>query len=280
MGGLDENLKPLGSAEVYDPATGTWTPAPALAAKRYGHTVTMLSDGSVLVVAGQGSTGNVRASESLQDDVNLSGGLSSAELYDASATSVQIVGSMLEPHHSHTATLLQDGSVLVVGGLSKAARTAKPEVFDPETRAWTAGRPTFRNTFQQTLTTLPDGRVVQVGGFGGGFWSVEMTEIFDPATETWMPGSLMNVPHMSHTATLLSDGRLLVTGGVSESRLTAKTDLYDPATNVWTPGADLHVARATHTATLLDDGSVLVVGGRTATVEIYSPTTGAWTSSQ
>jgi hypothetical protein len=62
---------PLGSAEAYDPATGTWSATASMTADRTGHTATLLPDGRVLVASGDGleiGIGTVM--------------LASAELYD------------------------------------------------------------------------------------------------------------------------------------------------------------------------------------------------------
>src|SRR6266550_877961 len=82
------------SAELYDPATGTWTFTGSLNYARVLHTATLLLNGNVLVAGG-------------------SPGLTTAELYDPVTGTWTVTGSLNTGRYSHTATLLADGTVLV-----------------------------------------------------------------------------------------------------------------------------------------------------------------------
>jgi hypothetical protein len=93
----------------------------------------------------------------------------------------------------------------------------------------------------------------------------------------------MTTARRSHTATLLPTGQVLVVGG---SNLTS-AELYEPATGQWGATGSMATSRESHTATLLPNGEVLVAGGihwinftpiRTATAELYDPSTGQWTT--
>src|SRR5712691_6023296 len=194
----------------------------------------------------------------------------------------------------HTATLLPNGKVLVVGGSQSNHMLANAELYDPRTRKWgPAGTLTMPRSLH-TATLLNNGKVLVVGGspiepmYLG---SLATAELYDPQTNSWATAASMHTPRSYHTATLLADGRVMVIGGIEASnditgRVLASTELYDPIANSWTVGMPMSVARAKHTATLLADHRVLVVGGTDAdyfafsgyfrTAELYDPATQSW----
>lgn len=176
------------------------------------------------------------------------------------------------PHMGHTATLLPDGRVVVIGGLSdwtNGVRLGYAEIFDPVTNSWSlAPGQSSKPRYQHTATLLQDGRILVVGGseaFGG---VVDSAEIFDPATGLFTPiaspGGMKQ-----HSAVALLDGDVLVFGGQG-SVISAWR--YNVANNQWSfagngPGGyDVKAVR-------LDNGKV-VAGG-----EIYDPATNTWSAS-
>jgi len=195
---------------------------------------------------------------------------------------------MLEPHLFHTATLLLDGRVLVVGGVG-VDYLASAEFYDPATGFWTStGSLAVARTYH-TATLLPNGNVLVVGGenMNGALASVE---VYDPNTGVWTNTEALSQARSYHTATLLSNGLVLVVGGYGPGGTLASAELYDPATGsaagFWTDTDSLTQARVNHTATLLSNGQVLVAGGDNASgfvtsAELYdpatSPATGFWT---
>ena len=93
-------------AELYDPAANTWSWAAAMhEPERAGATVTLLSDGRLLVVGGGLNSGASMWTPSR-----------AAELYDPVTNRWTITTGPATVRIHHTATLLPDGSVLVVGG--------------------------------------------------------------------------------------------------------------------------------------------------------------------
>jgi len=135
-----------------------------------------------------------------------------------------------------------------------------------------------------SATSLGDGTVLVVGGFGEHESEGAGAKIFDPRQNRFIDTGQPALPRHSHTATRLMDGRVLVAGGMSGGGYTASAELYDPAAHTFSPTGRLATARAGHEAVRLDDGRVLVVGGVgpgwtfLASAEIYDPRTGRFTA--
>ncbi|WP_437900475.1 hypothetical protein [Sorangium sp. So ce124] len=179
---------------------------------------------------------------------------------------------MLRTHGLGTATLLQDGRVLVTGGSDASA-----EVYDPAADAWTWVAPPNAQRYFHSATLLQDGRVLVAGGDG-----VASAEVYDPSAGVWTPVASMSQARGSHKATLLPDGRVLVVGGNSEGIALATAELYDPASDIWTPAAEMVARRYATKTVLLADGRVLLAGNLGVqysldyTVELYDPATDIW----
>ncbi|MCB8991086.1 MAG: hypothetical protein H6664_07115 [Ardenticatenaceae bacterium] len=196
------------------------------------------------------------------------------------------VASMGIGRNDHTATLLSDGRILVVGGSSGyTVREATAELYDPVTNSWSYADSMSTPRTGHTATLLPDGRVLVAGGRNGGS-SFTSAELYDPISDTWSAAASMTNGRIYHTATLLPDGRVLVTGGIPGAAgvgYQTSAELYDPISDSWSAAADMTVARYVHTATLLSDGRVLIVagygpGGYQTSVELYDPTSDSWSA--
>ena len=189
-----------------------------------------------------------------------------------------LTGNMSVARRDHTATLLSDGTVLVVGGT-----TSQPaELYDPVAGTFTSlGSTVFAHGQHATATELLDGTVLIVGGGG----SSTSAEIYDPVAGTFSPttGST-NANRVAHTATLLTDGRVLLAAGQDPGPQThVFAELYDPSTGTFSVTGSLNDDRDGHSATLLPSGKVLMVGGTQTTTpgfgiclssaEIYDPVT-------
>ena len=170
-------------------------------------------------------------------------------------------GDMNVARYGHTATLLRDGRVLVVGGLSGGAALAGAELYDPATGTWTLTGSLHTGRSRHAAALLPDGRVLVAGGYGGGA-PLASVEIYDPAKGSWSrAASMQDARYDFGSAALLLDGRVLVAGGMGASGVLASTELYDPQTDAWTLAEPLRLSRAKHTTTLLTYGHVLLTGG-------------------
>ncbi len=315
-GGVGSSGNELASAELYDPASGTWTATGSLGGARFYHTATLLPNGKVLVAGGRGTsasaelydpasgtwtgTGSLTTARELHTATLLPNGkvlvaggndnngvpLASAELYDPANRTWKATGSLATARNGHAATLLPNGKVLVAGGFNGGTLTSA-ELYDPASGingSWTATGSLGHARANHTATLLPNGKVLVAGGADNSFNALASAELFDPASGTngtWTTTGSLGAARIQHTATLLPNGTVLVTGGYNSSAALASAELYDQTNQTWTATGSLGQARDNHTATLLPNGKVLVAGGingpSLASAELYDPASGSWT---
>jgi hypothetical protein len=147
--------------------------------------------------------------------------------------SFTLVQPMQQFRKLHTATLLTDGRVLVVGGQTANRLLGSTEIYDPATGVWTNTGPLNVERESHTATPLTSGLVLVAGGFQ----NISSAEEFDFTSGQWTLTGSMNTQRYQHTATLLPDGKVLVTGGLNATDFLSSAELYDPNTRVWTPTA-------------------------------------------
>ena len=192
---------PVSAAELYDPATGTWSVTGSLVTGRGGHTATLLPNGRVLVAGGKSVTFS----------------MASAELYDPATGIWTETGGLITARNGHTATLLGNGNVLVAGGnnLSNGdySYLASAELYDPQSGAWTSSGSLGNAHAFHTATLLPTGKLLVIGGLDGTGRSSASAELYELSIEKWAATGSLVTPRFGHTATLLNDGTVLVAGG-------------------------------------------------------------------
>ena len=282
----------IASTEIYDPAMGTWTAGPALSSTRIAHTATLLDDGRVLICGGT-STFNIPVGSTNYGPIFL-GSLASAELFDpASMMMTPVPGPMSDARMAHSATILNDGRVLLVGGIrsgqtvfgiSAPLYAQSSDLFDPMT-----------NTFQtlpglnvprvtHTANLLPSGEVLILGGAGGTLVStLDTTELFSPTAQTFatsyqIPGTTLAL----HGAVNLLDGTVYFSGGavgaVGSFSAIPNAFRYRPGVGIQSL-SPLPVSTQALTATWTDEGVLLLGGGLmgsmgtpTSAARIWTPT--------
>lgn len=284
------------TAELYDPATGTFSATGSMATPRGLHTATLLPNGKVLITGGGTYESVSIATAELYDPAtgtfsptggngmsvprtdhtatllnngkvliagghNLSTNLRTAELYDPNTATFGPAITMAAPHTHHTATALEDGKVLLAGPGTEA------ELYDPVTGSFSATGSLRASRWFQAAGLLPDGKVLLAGGGGGAEkTALASAELYDPDTGTFSSNGSMGISSMNAPSAVLPDGSILVLGGKggwgsSNSQALRRTELYVPAIGAFFPHANMATARSHFSATLLRNGNVLVAGG-------------------
>lgn len=183
--------------------------------------------------------------------------------------------AMNEPRMWHTATLLKNGKILIVGGHShEYGTTNSAEIYDPSIGKFQYTGHLKYERCRHSATLLNDGRVLIIGGESS-LGVLSSVEIYDPSTETFTLSGNMIDPRESHTATLLPDGNVLVIGGLSWGGCLQNAELYNTASGTFDRISSLMSEwRQNHTATLLPNGEILIVGGgNKGKVDLYNVNT-------
>lgn len=302
VGGANEaengTLQSLQDAWVYNINDGASTAAQSPHFPRAFHTATKLNDGRIFVAGGYDESAIV--SEIYGPDPSSDPNAPSYIWTEAAA--------LPSATKRAVATLLDDGTVLHVGGIYVGdANDVAHDVllYKPDSDAWESPSlpdlPENPNRFGHTLTKLSDGSVLAIGGFtacpssNNSQSAVASVARYYPATKTWTAVKSMNQGRGFHTATLLKNGQVLIAGGggnISEDCLRptwntvhASAEVYDSVTDTWTTVGVMNESRTEHEAILLASTKVLIAGGRRtstgrtlSTAELYDSDTKTWST--
>jgi hypothetical protein len=243
-----------------------WMTTGTLAQARTRTTVSPWGASGILVVGGEGPLGP----------------LSSTEMSPSGSGQWAMGPSLIHARSDHTANVLSDGRVVVIGGASGSIALSSIEVLnpnDPTPQLWKlAGHLSVARKAHAVATRLPPHeRLLIVGGFNASSEALTSTDVWDPSTLACTPAGSLNIARGGLTATTLVGGRVLAVGGSlspATPQYFATCELFDwdlaaqPITGAWTPGPPSKLMHAFHTATRLHDGRVLVVGMQ---AELFSP---------
>ncbi len=271
----------LVSAEIFDPETGTSTPTGDMNASRSEDHGILLPDGRVLIISGflrlpiekydphsgrfdavadaPFSVGTRTATVLPNGEILLISGHPGGgrwRVFDPAKGTLSDTFAMDHPGRGHTATLLKDGRVLIVGGAHRGVElTGRNLIYDSSSNGFTEAGHLQVDRSGHTAVLLADGRVLIVGGFAGNGRRAQTAEIYDPETNTFSPAGTSAMAPIA--ALLLPSGRVFFIH--SENGNIA---LYNPDTQVFSPtGHSIGQWRSGATVTLLDDGRVVIAGG-------------------
>ena len=238
---------------------------------------------SATAVATINSTGLASAVASGQSTIQASlSSINGSTVLTVSAFSLG--GSLNTARRDHTATLLNNGKVLIAGGYDTNGNVlTSAELYDTTAGTFAATGNLNAARRNQSATLLNSGKVLLAGGYGTSGSALTSAEIFDPATGFFTATGNLGTARGNHTATLLSNGEVLVAGGYDASgNALASAELYDPAATTFATTGNLNTARDNHTATLLNTGKVLIAGGYDSSgtilgsAELYDPSAGTF----
>lgn len=272
VGGVGTNSYDVGEVELYDPATGQFRVVATLSTPRSNHTSvrvtgTSASTDDILIVGGKGPNGTTTSVEILAYNTS------------SKTATVRSAPSLTEARQNHSATLLQSGDVLIVGGTGLNYQGVA------SVERWTglgfmSERPLNHPRRDHYATLLPTGQVLVAGGLD--LHTVSATELYTPGSGFRDIGNLVT-PRFYAAVVGLPTGQVLYIGGFDSTEVTVLKDaeLYDP---FWAGIGPMHEGRQDHSATLLKDGRVLLAGGgdggsgTRSTAEVFDPMAGTFTT--
>jgi hypothetical protein len=241
-------------------------PAPECPHNAFLPTATALGDGRVWLAGGLCDTPHDGNDHSVRPAYH------ATSIWNNNKKAWESGPALQQPRVYHSATRLNDGSVLLVGGMSDPALA--PDQDEPVL----ASAEQWRNNEMRPLaalaqararhvaTLLSDGNVLITGGSDARGQPLASVELWDSRAGQWRSMPAMADARYGHTTTLLADGKVLVVGGFSQGAdakpsILGRSEIFDPSTQKWRAGPILPRAIRDHAALLLQGGDVLLAGG-------------------
>ena len=267
IGGADTRRVNLKTTEILDSSSGEWIKGPKMKKKRYKHSCATLNDGTVIVAGGADigvlataevsgpsldefaltgemnegralftltvlSDGKVLAvggsSKNTQDTDSAELNRTSAEIWDPATGEWTLVSPMNTARATHTANLLEDGRVLVIGGMGPLASA---EIYDPSDDTWTLTSELSMGRQLHTAHLLDNGTLIVIGGSN----TLAETEVYDIESGQWSIGPSLTFGRHQHTSVKMNDGNVMVIGGQAETADADRRELSN-LIEIYSPG--------------------------------------------
>ena len=251
-----------------------WTPAAPMNVGRSFSAFATLNNGSLLVAGGfAGAVAN--------------SSISSAELYNPNKNRWTLIAPMHVGRAGALAVTLNNGEVLVTGGLGNAGVLTSCELYNPANNTWTMTGSMSQPRFDHQIILLNDGDVFVVGGDFGGTEN-NVTETYHTSTGTWVTDAPQSLSRADMIAVKLPNGNVLVAGGHTSKVETLVSEIYNSSSNTWTQTGPLNTPHGDAGGVLLNNKFVLIVGGYTTyndadatiqylyTSELFNITSNTW----
>ena len=236
-------------AELFDPKSSRFTATGSMSITRAAAQSEVLANGQVLVAGGLTGMGSFPGFETT----------SSTELYDPKTGAFNPTGSLPAATAGGTATLLNNGQVLIAGGTGTLGATNAAELYDPMTGTFAAtgnmlvarANSPVDSLFgtAYTATLLKNGQVLMAGGVDSTSGTrIDSAELYNPKTGQFTATGNLTTPRAGHTATLLANGDVLIACGDAVGNA---AELYHPETGTFSPTGNLTTARPSNPAAVL-----------------------------
>jgi len=233
------------SCEIYNIETGRWSFADTLNSRRmFGQTVTLLKNGTVLIAGGF----------DVNDSIHESFQLNECQIYYPNDDKWILADLLKIGRRDHTATLLNDGNVLVTGGFNSSSC----EIFNTSTLKWKVVHSMSQNRYSHSAILLNSGKILVSGGIGSDGVPLSTCELYDPSTDNWQDVNPMSIPRSYHKSIKLNDSLVLFFGGEWGDEW---WEIYNVSTFSSIFVDEFPFNKNIQTAHLLPDSTVISIGG-------------------
>ena len=251
------------SCEIFNSTTGIWTMTDSIPSFHdWGQTVVKLNDGRVLVIGGNHLDTTITPWK-----LN---SLSECDIFNPNTSKWTIAAPLLIPRGSHTATLLNDGRVLVTGGSNTDSLGLREcEIYDPIANSWETVAPMNDIRYTHSALLLPNGNVFVSGGPDIAPW-IKTTEVYDVQNNTWTyTGDMVDLRSGNKMYYLSVINKILILGGaIGQVSIEDTWEIFDPINLISLYSEPFPISQSLSpilsfqsNSIQLKNGNILVAGG-------------------